>query len=162
MSAPPVDINRNAHPAKVSGFEKQTRITSCQYKLLPLVCKRRFLPTATNQLLQFASNQNCLERHFGMSQSAARQIRESRFSLSETLRRDSYLLSTAQPQSAGTSGSALPSCAVPRSSKKKINFGATDTPHLTPPLRGQQTPEAPPPLPGGSVWTPSLDERGGR
>jgi hypothetical protein len=142
--SPPVDPNENAHPAKVSGFEKLTRrLTSFQHNYYQWLCKRILasefslrtgssthyavssleLPANWNQLLQFASNQNCLTnlaRHFRMSQSSARQIGESesilarqigysRSSLSETLRRVSYLLSTAQPQSAGTSGSALPS-----------------------------------------------------
>jgi len=53
--SPPVDINENAPRAKESDFEKlPRRLTSFEDKLHPVVCKRRFLLTATNRIPPFS------------------------------------------------------------------------------------------------------------
>jgi hypothetical protein len=52
--SPPVDINENATRAKESDFEKLQRRTSFKDKLHPVVCKRRFLLTATNRIPPFS------------------------------------------------------------------------------------------------------------
>jgi hypothetical protein len=180
--SPPVDANENALPAKESGLEKLTRrLTSFNSKLHSRVCKRFLsfeLTSASSQLLHPASNQNYLARHFGMSQflsnlarqigesqsSLARQIGESQCVASETLRRVSYLLRSAE-----TSARAKPACwqsQVERGPKKqknkKVNFGKNDTPSFNKCARGPVRWWLRPLPRGGAAQGPSLGESGER
>src|ERR1700752_4694143 len=86
MSAPPVDSNENALPAKESGFEELTNKLNVLTLNYILWFRKPFLSFESNRTvvsdfllrtvssIHYAVSSLELARHFRMSQSAARQI----------------------------------------------------------------------------------------
>jgi hypothetical protein len=165
--SPPVDVNENAHPAKVSGFGEQ-KLKSFYSKLHSVVCKPFVFEAnrTITRLLPFASNQNYLAflaRQFGTSEFLlARHYGTSRYVASETYRYYSYLLRSSE-----TSKRCLPAfLAGPRSSRgpnklKKNNFFDTDDTNPSTLSLGAHVRWWLRPLPqGGTAQGPSLGESG--